>query len=105
MQEIIVKSRGVRSPFLKAIDNMNERDKWLVKYAAKWLLLFLVIVLYTLIVARVSYAKAERVFEDWKVEYADGYVQHMETVQENMPLDKEQMERIEMMQEYWRKHK
>jgi len=97
----------MRSPFLKAIDKMNERDKWLVKYAAKWLLLIFALVLYTLIVARVSYAKAERVFEDWKVEYAEGFVQHMEAVETNMPqvVDQEQMNRIEMMQEYWRHKK
>lgn len=97
----------MRALFLKAIDNMSARDKWLVNYAAKWLRLILAIILYTLIVARGAYAKAERNFEDWKVEYAEGFVQHMEAVETNMPqvVDQEQMNRIEMMQEYWRHKK
>ena len=97
----------MRSPFLKAIDNMNARDKWLAGVAAKWLLVILAFVLYTLIVARVSFAKAERNFEAWQVQYAEGYAAHMSAVEENMPraVDPEQAERIEMMNEYWRHKK
>lgn len=85
----------------------SPRDRWLIRLAGKWVLLILGIALYTLIVARASYAKAERVFDGWKEEYAAGYVAHMQTVEENMPqaVDPEQMERIEMMNEFWRRHK
>lgn len=87
--------------------SMSPRDRWLIRLAGKWLLLILGIALYTLIIARASFAKAERVFDDWKEEYAAGYVAHMQTVEENMPqaVDPEQMERIEMMNEFWRRHK
>ena len=85
----------------------SPRDKWLIRLAGKYALLILGIALYTLIVARASFAKAERVFDDWKEDYAAGYVAHMQTVEENMPqaVDPEQMERIEMMNEFWRRHK
>ena len=85
----------------------SPRDKWLIRLAGKWVLLILGIALYTLIVARASFAKAERLFDGWKEDYAAGYVQHMQTVEENMPqaVDPEQMERIEMMNEFWRRHK
>ncbi len=99
----------MRALFLQTVDRMNARDRWLVGYAMKWLLLILVLVLYTLIIARASFAKAERKFEDWKVdwqvEYAEGFKQHMAAVEENMQIDSNKMERVEMMQEYWRKHK
>lgn len=83
----------------------SPRDRWLLRLAGKWVLLILGITLYTLIIARASYAKAERVFDGWKEEYAAGYVAHMQTVEETMPIDAEKLERIEMMQEYWRTHK
>ena len=97
----------MRALFLQTIDRVNARDRWLMGVAAKWMLVILAFVLYTLIVARVSFAKAERNFEAWQVQYAEGYAAHMAAVEENMPraLDPEQAERIEMMQEYWRKHK
>lgn len=89
----------------------SPRDKWLIRLAGKWVLLFLGITLYTLIIARGAYAKAERLYEggklEWQVEYAEGYAKHMAAVEENMPqaVDPEQMQRIEMMQEYWRTRK
>lgn len=85
----------------------SPRDRWLIRLAGKWVLLILGIALYTLIVARASFAKAERLFDDWKEDYSAGYVAHMQTVEENMPqaVDPEQMERIEMMNEFWRRHK
>lgn len=85
----------------------SPRDRWLIRLAGKWILLILGITLYTLIVARASYAKAERVFDDWKDDYAAGFAAHMAAVEENMPqaVDPEQMERIEMMNEFWRRHK
>ena len=85
----------------------SPRDRWLIRLAGKWVLLILGIALYTLIVARAAYAKAERVYEAWQIEYAEGFVAHMETVEENMPqiMDPEQMRRIEEMSEYWRRHK
>lgn len=97
----------MRAIFLQSIDRMNARDKWLAGVAGKWLLVLLAFILYTLIVARVSFAKAERQFEAWQVEYAEGYMRHMEAVEENMPqaVDPEQQIRIAEMQEYWRTKK
>ena len=97
----------MRALILQAADRLNARDKWLLGLAGKWLLLVLAFVLYTLIVARVSFAKAERNFEAWQEEYAAGYRAHMAAVEENMPraVDPEQMQRIAEMQEYWRRKK
>ena len=83
----------------------SDQGRWFIRLAGKWVLLILGITLYTLIVARASYAKAERVFDGWKEEYAAGYIAHMQTVEETMPMDAEKMEHIEMMQEFWRRHK
>lgn len=97
----------MRALFLQVTDRLNARDKWLVGVAARWMLVILAFILYSLILARVAFAKAERNFEAWQVEYAAGYVAHMQTVEENMPqaVDPEQQIRVEMMQEYWRRHK
>ena len=96
----------MRALFLQVADKLNARDRWLIGYAGKWLVLILVVILYTLIVARVAFAKAERNFEAWQVEYAEGFMTHMQTVEENMPgvVDKIVEDRAgkEMMDEFWR---
>lgn len=101
----------MRDLVLSIAGRLSDRNRWMVGYALKWLLLILVLILYTLIVARASYAKAERLYEsgqlDWQIEYAEGYAAHMKAVETNMPqaVDPEQQTRIEMMNEFWRKHK
>lgn len=96
----------MRALFLQVADKLNARDRWLIGYAGKWLVLILVVILYTLIVARVAYAKAERVFDGWKEEYAEGFMRHMATVEETMPqaIDEILEDRAgkEMMDEFWR---
>lgn len=96
----------MRALFLQVADKLNARDRWLIGYACKWLVLILVVILYTLIVARVAFARAEKQFEAWQVEYAEGFMQHMQTVEENMPgvVDKVAEDRAgkEMMDEFWR---
>ena len=99
----------MRALFLQVADNMNARDRWLLGLAGKWLLVLLAFVLYTLIVARVSFAKAERNFEAWQEEYAAGFMAHMATVEENMPRAVEEYSEAAIhraeMEEYWRAKK
>lgn len=99
----------MRALILQVSDRLNARDKWLIGYIGKWLLLILAFILYSLIIARVSFAKAERQFEAWQVEYAEGYMRHMEAVEENMPRAveayREGATHKAEMDEYWRTRK
>ena len=47
----------------------SEKVNWWVTYLAKWLILVLVIIAYTIVVGRVAQAKALKVYEGWLEDY------------------------------------
>lgn len=64
----------MRSLILKAADRLNDRQtRWFIWWLTKWALLILAVILYTIILSRVSDAKAERRYEAWKTEFAASY--------------------------------
>ena len=81
----------MKARILRMLDNLSTRDKWVIEYACKWLFLILVITLYTIIIARVGYAKAEKEFEawkeDWSEEYVSEFLKNQEAAEINMTKD------------------
>jgi hypothetical protein len=75
----------MRALILSIADKLNSRDKWLIGYFGKWVLLILAFILYTLIIARGAYAKAEKKFEAWQEDYVAGFLRHQEAIDTNMP--------------------
>ena len=75
----------MRALILQVADRLNERDKWLIGYIGKWILLLLAFILYSLILARGVEAKSAKKYEAWQERYAVDLMRHMEAVEENMP--------------------
>ena len=66
----------------------NDKElRWVCGYIGKWIMLFLGIALYTLIVARVSDARAERKYNDWQERWVNEYLDQREAEQRGMPID------------------
>ena len=69
--------------------NFQEESQniWMAKYLAKWALIFLAFVLYTLVIARGAEAKAERKYEAWQERYISGFLAQQEAVKLGMPAN------------------
>lgn len=69
----------MRSIFLQVADRLNDKQtRWFIFWLAKWAMLILAVVLYTIVIARVSDAKAERRYERWKTEWAEARIAEQE---------------------------
>lgn len=78
----------MRALFLQAVDIMNEKQtRWFLYWIAKWALLFLCIALYTIIVARVSEAKAEKKYMAWQERWVNEYIDQREAEERGIPAD------------------
>ena len=62
---------SIRKGLLQAIDTKN---LWIVGLAGKYLLIFLGVILYTLVIARASDAKAARKYEAWQERYVNDFL-------------------------------
>ena len=56
----------------------DEQTRWFLRWLGKWALLVLALILYTLIVSRVSEARASRKYENWKEEWVSTYLADQE---------------------------
>lgn len=78
----------MRTMLLQVQDRLNDKQtRWFIGWVSKWLLLILAFILYTLIVSRVAYAKAEKQYEAWKIRYVDDYNTQMLAKEIGMPPD------------------
>ena len=78
----------MRALILQAIDNTNKRFNWwaatvLFKYAV----IVLGVVLYTIVVMRVSDAKAAAKYEAWTERFVNDYLSQVEAEKRGMPID------------------
>ena len=78
----------MRALILQAIDNTNKRFNWwattvLLKYAV----IALGVVLYTIVVMRVSDARAEAKYEAWTERFVNDYLSQVEAEKRGMPID------------------
>ena len=65
----------------------NSQLRWALSYMAKWILLILAIVLYTLIVARASEAKAAKRYEAWQERYVSDFLAQRDAEAAGMPAE------------------
>lgn len=69
----------MRSIFWQVADRLNDKQtRWFIFWLAKWAMLILAVVLYTIVIALVSDAKAERRYERWKTEWAEARIAEQE---------------------------
>lgn len=65
----------------------NKRAVWVVRYAAKWALVILSVVLYTILIHRAAYQKAMVVYEGWMEEYKAEQIALAEEKEKAAPVD------------------
>lgn len=75
---------SIRKGFLQAIDTKN---LWIFGLAGKYLLIFLGVILYTLIIARASDAKAAKKYEAWQERYVNDFLAQRDAEAAGMPAD------------------
>lgn len=78
--------KGRITEMIKEI-KMSDENRWRLWMACKYALVVLVIILYTVLIARAAQAKAERRYSEWKVRYVNEYLDQMEAAERGMPLD------------------
>lgn len=78
----------MREGLLQVLDiQLSDKAKWMTTYVFKWLFIILAVILYTIIVARTSEAKAAKKYEAWQQRFADEYTAQQEAKQLGMPVD------------------
>lgn len=65
----------------------NKRAMWILGYAAKWTLLILVVILYTIVIHRAAYKKALVVYEGWLQDYKAEQIAAAEEAARTVPVD------------------
>ena len=75
---------SIRKGLLQAIDTKN---LWIVGLAGKYMLIFLGVILYTLIIARASDAKAAKKYEAWQERYVNDFLAQRDAEAAGMPVD------------------
>lgn len=65
----------------------NKRAMWVIRYSARWLLVVLALVLYTIVVHRVAYKKAMDVYEGWLEDYKAEQIAAAEEAARTAPID------------------
>ncbi len=78
----------MRALILQAIDNTNKRFNLLAATVLlKYVAVVLGVVLYTIVVMRVSDARAEAKYEAWTERFVNDYLSQVEAEQRGMPID------------------
>lgn len=70
----------------KAI-KLDKGELWFLGMAGKYLLIFLVFILYTIMIARGAEAKASRKYEAWQERWVNEYIDQQEAAKAGMPVD------------------
>lgn len=70
----------------KAI-KLEKSELWFLGMAGKYLLIFLVFILYTILIARGAEAKASRKYEAWQERWINEYIDQQEAAKAGMPVD------------------
>lgn len=65
----------------------NKRAMWWIRYASKWALAILVLVLYTIVVHRAAYKKALVIYDGWMEEYKAEQIAAAEAAERAAPVD------------------
>lgn len=83
----------MRALLLQVQDRFNtDYNRWMIAYLCKWILLILGIILYTLVITRCAYAKAERHFEEWQSRFVDDYNAQMLAKEIGIPPDPRELQ-------------
>lgn len=88
----------MKAMILAAIDkaNANKQLTWFLCWVAKWVLLALGIILYTLIIARAADARAAKKYDAWQTRFVDDYLTQQEAARVGIPPDpKEELRKQE----------
>ena len=65
----------------------NKRAMWVIGYAAKWALVILALVLYTIVIHRAAYKKAMVVYDGWMQDYKAEQLAAAEEAARTAPVD------------------